>query len=186
MSSIVNSFITRNGNPQLGLNPTIRIWEVTGTPVQVVTDEQCVEVGDGFYTYNYAGYDADLLYVARVAAPTLPLNSRYYTTEMDNAVDVSQGVIADIVNGVWDEPTSSHTVTGSTGALITETNNNIIAAVSILHILLKYEANRTRIDKSAMTLTVYDDDGVTPLRVFDLKDSSGAGSITEVFERRPR
>ncbi len=63
---------------------------------------------------------------------------------------------------------------------------NVSSIISIINTLLKYEKNRTRVDKDSKTLTVYDDDGTTPLKVFDLKDFSGLSSYTEVAERSPR
>lgn len=51
--------------------------------------------------------------------------------------------------------------------------------------ILKYHANRTLIDETAFTLTVFEDDRVTPLIVFDLKDETGTASITSIFERIP-
>jgi hypothetical protein len=57
--------------------------------------------------------------------------------------------------------------------------------VSIVNVLLKYEKNRTRVDRNNFTLTVYDDDGSTPLKVFHLRDFNGNASYTEVAERLP-
>ncbi len=56
----------------------------------------------------------------------------------------------------------------------------------LLNILFKYENNRNKIDKIANTLTIYDDDDISVLKVFDLKDSTGVGSVTEVYERIPQ
>lgn len=50
----------------------------------------------------------------------------------------------------------------------------------------RYDTNRTKIDKAAFTLTVYADDGTTPITIYDLKDSAGVASVTEIFERVPR
>jgi len=57
---------------------------------------------------------------------------------------------------------------------------------SLVSLLLKYERNRTRVDKNAFTLTVYDDDGTTPLKVFNLRDFTNSPSYTEVAERMPQ
>lgn len=59
---------------------------------------------------------------------------------------------------------------------------NIMAVVTTIK---KYDTNRTKIDENTFTLTVYDDDGVTPLTVYDLKDKNGLASFTEIFERVP-
>ena len=99
---------------------------------------------------------------------------------------------ATIAGAVWDEAYAAHNIAGTFGYLAqqmaTDANNaHLVAmqAVSLMEVLLKYERNRTMIDKNAFTLTVYDDDGVTPIRVFNLKNSLGAPSVTEVTERVP-
>ena len=51
--------------------------------------------------------------------------------------------------------------------------------------LIKYQRNKSIIDPTLFTLTIYDDDGVTPLTVFDLKDSAGVASVLSVFQRIP-
>ena len=86
-----------------------------------------------------------------------------------------------MAGSIWSEPSIAHNTPGSMGYL----QNRIIAVESLISLLLKYEKNRTRVDKNAFTLTVYDDDGVTPLKIFDLKDFTGASSYTEVAERSP-
>ena len=58
-------------------------------------------------------------------------------------------------------------------------------ALSIVQLLLKHTENRTRIDPILKTLTVYDNDGIHELHVFQLKDETGANSIASVYERDP-
>ena len=58
--------------------------------------------------------------------------------------------------------------------------------LSLVETLLKYSKNRTRVDNVAKTLTIYDDDTLTPIKVFNLKDFTGAPSITEIAERMPQ
>lgn len=45
--------------------------------------------------------------------------------------------------------------------------------------------NRWKIDHVTKRLIVYDDDGTTPFKQFDLKDILGNASITNYFERTP-
>jgi hypothetical protein len=52
--------------------------------------------------------------------------------------------------------------------------------------LIKYQRNKSVIDPILHTLTIYDDDGITPLTVFDLKDENGVASCTSVFQRIPQ
>lgn len=55
-------------------------------------------------------------------------------------------------------------------------------ATSVVEVL-KHTKNRWKI--AANQLTVYDDDGITPLQVYNLKDASGAATMTEPYERDP-
>lgn len=48
-------------------------------------------------------------------------------------------------------------------------------------LIRKVETGRWKIDANQMTF--YDDDGSTPLLVFNLKDSTGAPTMADVFER---
>jgi len=58
--------------------------------------------------------------------------------------------------------------------------------LDVVNDILKHHHNRTFIDENAFTLTVYENDGVTPHRVYDLKDENGVASITSIFERIPQ
>lgn len=60
---------------------------------------------------------------------------------------------------------------------------NILACVELMK---KFDMNRTKIDENAFTLTVFDDDNITPLHVFDLTDRNSVSSIEEIFERLPK
>jgi len=55
---------------------------------------------------------------------------------------------------------------------------------TLCNYIKKLENNRLKIDATANTLTIYDDDG-TPLRVFNLKDSVGAPANENIYERVP-
>lgn len=129
---------------------------------------------------------------------------------------VTSGGIAPsaIADAVWDAQTNQHTDAGSFGKQANDTKLNVddtntdlataktvideiktdvdglvtsnTSILSLVEILLKYSKNRTRVDQTAKTLTVYDDDTLTPIKVFNLKDFSGAPSITEVAERMPQ
>jgi hypothetical protein len=105
-----------------------------------------------------------------------------------------------IADEVWDKLASAHIASGSFGELISlikatgdlnftqigVANAKLDAMNDLITTLMKYEMNRTKIDQTAKTLTVYDDDGTTPIRVFDLKNFVGANSITEIAERDPQ
>ena len=105
-----------------------------------------------------------------------------------------------IADAVWDKLAISGSGSGSFGEFVNmikasteatstdiyELKTMVETATAMVNTLLKYEKNRTRVDQAQKTLTVYEDDGVTPLKVFDLKDYTGASSITTIAERAPR
>jgi flagellin-like hook-associated protein FlgL len=64
-------------------------------------------------------------------------------------------------------------------------NTNIDVSEVLIREMTRYLSNRTRIDESAKTMTIFNDDGVTPWRVFSLRNFNGNGSVTEVAERVP-
>jgi len=57
--------------------------------------------------------------------------------------------------------------------------------LDMLAYLYKINRNRLKIDKTANTLTYYDDDQTTPLRVFDLFDNNGVPNWKNILERVP-
>jgi len=179
-SIVITSFFTKKGVPQFGLQPIIRIWEVSGTDHTLVigapdgtgdpgtgigTDGEMVEVKtagtpisqDGFYKFEFTdtmGYDPTKTYITRAdGGSTIPFGERYQSAEIDSADALTQADINNI--------------------------NTIVVEI------LKYHKNRTLIDENNFTLTIFDDDGTTPIRVFDLKDENGVASITSIFERLP-
>jgi hypothetical protein len=86
-----------------------------------------------------------------------------------------------VASAVWSDSMMNYVTPGTMGYA----QGKISAIESLITTLLKYETNRTRVDKNAFTLTVYDDNGTTPLKVFNLKDFTGASSYTEIAERDP-
>lgn len=190
---IINSFFTDVGVPRTGLSPTLRIWEVAvGSHTLVVTDDPMIEVGGGFYKYNFATYDPDKNYVVRSDGGAVLDDSERYEVAATEELKIEDSEITKIVNGVWDETATSHLSSGSTGEVLsqikadtTSLSVSVVTINSLINTMLKYERNRTRIDVAAKTLTVFDDDCVTPLTIFNLKDSSGNASVSEVCERKP-
>ena len=94
------------------------------------------------------------------------INSSFSTivdllTVLDAKIDVTQSEISDI-------------------------DVDLTQLLTILEELRKFNFNRSLIDPTQKTLTIFDDDGATPLVVFSLKDSLGNPSIEEVAERDPQ
>jgi hypothetical protein len=201
-----NDIQTYNGQPIYAgvLYPQIRIWEVIAGNVQdnfigafemIPVEDAPGPIEDGFYKYTFfdiGGYDPTKTYVFRTdGGPTLPPGERYQAGQMDPSQDV-----INIANQVWDEPMSQHLLANTTGFTLAQTEANTVAiannlflnpnsVLDLVQLILAYDTNRTKIDPVAKTLTVYENDCVTPLRVFQLLDTTGAPSITEVAERKP-
>lgn len=57
---------------------------------------------------------------------------------------------------------------------------------AVIDDLIKYQRNKSVIDPVFHTLTIYEDNGTTPLTIFDLQDENGVASCTSVFRRIPR
>ncbi len=144
---------------------------------------------DGFYSFTFTdamGYSASKSYVVRVdGGSSLPIYERYQTA---NIVSTS-GIVDSILN----EPVIDHTQIGSVGAILNQTHANtqqtvlnMVDVLDMIQLVLKYDTNRTKIDPANFTLTIYDNDCVTPLRTFKLLDSLGHPSVTDVCERSPQ
>lgn len=176
MTKVISSLFTSGGTPILGLSPTIRIWEVdSGGDSLVVTNAAMTEVGDGFYKYNFTTYDPTKEYLFRTdGGATLPASERYQKASNRHGGQET-----------WSVDIAGNNLSGSFGKAVNDININVNIAITVLDILLKYESNRTKVDPVANTLTIYDDDGVSILQVFDLFNDNGTPSSECVYERRP-
>ncbi len=210
---LITSFFTRGGNPATNIEtvtpgfPVVRIWEVVdGTPSGdtfigefVMSPVEDGANDDGFYKFEFTdtdGYDDTKSYVLRSdGGASLPANEKIQTARIEPAIALNVDANA-VADAVWDEPRADHLIPGSTGEALNQLKadtTDIIdklyldtdSVLEVVQLLLKLEAGRTRIDSTANTLTVFDEDCTTPLRVFQLLDSSGTPSVTEVCERKP-
>ena len=106
-------FFTDRGTPQTGLTPDVDVWETDGT--QVVTTAAMSEIGGGWYSYDFAGYDDTKDYVSRAdGGSSLPGLDRYKqgTTSLP-------ALVPDVADAVWDEPATSHQTLANMGAVYT-------------------------------------------------------------------
>lgn len=202
---VITSFFTNNGVPAINITggyPQIHIWNIIpGGGLDTYLGDfamvQVTNVGgdkDGFYKYTFATptFDPTKTYLFRSdGGPTLSAGERYQSIQLDPS-----GVITNVADEVWNAVSANYLVAGSTGAVIAQTEANTVAiannlflnpnsVLDLCQLLVQFETNRTKIDPLAKTLTVYQNDCVTPLRVFSLLDTTGTPSITEVAERKP-
>jgi hypothetical protein len=127
----IASFFTENGEPVTGLSPII--------------GSGMIEKGDGFYAYDFTGYNDTKDYTVRSDSVTLSGTDRYSY--------------------------------GSTGEY-NESLNEIKSTVDDIDIrtalIRKIQTNKLELaDGDTGNWILYDDDSVTPLLTFDVRDKNG-------------
>ena len=189
-NKIITARFTRCGCAATGLTPTINIWELNPTNpaiyTQVITNGVLTELFNGWYRYDFITYDYSKTYIFEIdGGAGLPCNERYQYGGNESYEE-------DISFQVWEETATDHLNLNTTGLLLnlikSDTSTIILNQATIIALIdyvRKVIANRNRIDQTAFTLTVYDDDETTPLLVFNLKDFAGAPSINPIAERDP-
>lgn len=190
-TKILTAHFTTGSVPQPGLTPIIDIFElVQGNPSsnpQVVNDGAMVEVGQGWYRYDFTSYDPRKSYVFTIdGGPSMADEERY-------KVGGNESYLEETVSEVWNEQATDHTQTGSTGLLLNQIRADVttlaindVTLADYLQLLLKYQRNRTKIDLNAAQLIIYDNDGTTPLTTFNLLDFNGMPNVQEVCEKVPQ
>ena len=149
---------------------------------------------DGFYKFEFTpamGYDPTKSYITRIdGGSSLLPSDRYQVGDFD---PTDEATVQNITDGIYDEPRNLHLIPGSMGEAINLNRadisairtNDLPVLLDLIDLVRKYQTNRTKIDPVANTLTVYDDDCVTVLRVFHLLDSAGNPDVSNVCERDP-
>jgi len=122
--------------------------------------------------------------------PTLPILSgtdgNFSTSIRFETSSLTQTVITDQMNTIESKIDIIDTTTTSNAGKLDLIQLDVTNILSVVDDIIKHHHNRTFIDGTAFTLTVYEDDGVTPHKVYDLKDDAGVASITSIFERIPQ
>lgn len=194
---IISSFFTSNGTPATGLTPSLLIWSITGSSQTLVTPSvSMLEVGNGFYQYQFSAYDSTQDYLFGVDGGSSLSNSERYQSGTVDLATIDNTTQESIASNVWNSIASNFTSSGTMGLMENQIAANVVAiaqnlyvnansVLDLVNVLLQYQAGRTKIDPTAKTLTIYESDCVTPLRVFHLLDTTGTPSITQVAERKP-
>ena len=118
--------------------------------------------GDYYYNFDTSGLSDDVYHIKAVCS----------NADCINPVQIGELKVGYYVDNV-DAPIST----------VDTVVDNIQTTVTYIK---KLDGNRWKVDASANTLTIYDDNGSTPLLVFDLKNSSGNATSTDIFERDPQ
>jgi hypothetical protein len=154
------SFFTENGIPKTGLSPTIRIRDTADNSL-VITDEPLTQVGDGFYSYDFTGYDDTLIYTIRVdGGSELDDADRYQASTNETAGLAEQ-----------------------TDLLLVKTETtNIKTEVDKIEFCKQMLGGYKRKVINNQEI-FYNDSGIEIAR-FNLFDNTGNPSMSSVFERR--
>lgn len=113
---------------------------------------------------------------------------QYKVDDLTNTVTINQITAVDVQTA----ETRAALTDAQAAELSTAAAQSVVAAVQAAiaatdaTLARKHLTNRDRIDPAARTLTRYDDDQTTPLTVFNLKDSAGAASTEEIYEKDPQ
>jgi hypothetical protein len=200
MRSVGGDFITADGTRRVGSSYflmngwRLRTWQ--GNHRLTIVGNVYTEESDAIYVPTEGNYSIVIEQTVSALTETVYLQG----SSTGGGTGGTGASAEEVANEVWNTPATDHLSTGTMGQFInlvkamTETTANSVAtmktqlntATQLIQTLMKYEKNRTKIDQQAKTMTVYDDDGVTVLKVFDLKDFAGNPSITEVAERVPK
>jgi len=133
----ITAFFTDRDIPATGLTPTIRVRRVSDGQL-MVTDESMDEIGDGWYRYDFVGYDAKINYVIRCdGGPTLSDADRYMGSGSNDA---------------WGQMFEGG-----------------ITSRETMELLRKIETNKAVVTPDDTHTTIYDDDGITPLKEFQIQ-----------------
>jgi hypothetical protein len=92
------SFFTENGEPSIGLSPIINIRDISDGSL-VITSGTMTEKGDGFYAYDFVGYNDTKDYAVRSDSVTLSGTDRYSygsTGEYNEALNEIKSTVDDI------------------------------------------------------------------------------------------
>ena len=147
---LFTTYFDATGFPISGLSPTIKITEV-GSGSVVVSGATMSEVGDGFYVYDFVGFDITKDYAILSDAVTLPDSIRYK--------DAATGEYGDIINN------------------INLVSDNVELRTALIRKIL---TNRLElVDGDTDNWTLYDDDSTTPLFKWDVTDKTDTDVIQE-------
>ena len=138
------AYFTRDGEPATELSPLVKVRDVE-TGAVVVNSASMVERGDGFYGYDFDGYNPQRDYAVICDSVTLSGVERY--------TYASSGEYNEVLDSI----------------------ESTVGIVDIRTVLLrKIQTNRLELfDGDTDNWVLYDDDTVTPLLTFSVSDKNG-------------
>lgn len=93
------SFFSEDGSPSLGLNPVVNIRDVSDGSL-VVSEGLMLEKGDGFYSYDFVGYDSAKDYAILCDSIVLSGTNERYAYASSGEYNTSLNAIQSTVDNV--------------------------------------------------------------------------------------
>ena len=109
------------------------------------------------------------------------LSRRIFSLNHDGTNNSSEDITLDVLN------TTARSVAISQGVDVASATHEILTQLdSDVTEIKKYHTNRRKVDATANTISVYDDDGTTTISVKDLTDENGNASTDNAVEETPQ
>lgn len=164
--------------------------DVTLTPVftyfkkisdfTAVTPPTIFEFQNGIYYFDYIP-TFEIICEIDAGAGVAVASDRYSTDIVSPNDAYLDEPISQVVNDVWNATTVSHVTAGTFGKLNADIKTYAQRASRVNEGHWKIFTTGPDVNR----LVLYDSDGTTVIQKWDLKDSTGAASTTEIFERVP-
>ena len=166
----VLAFFTNSGVPATGLSPTIRIIDIADSTA-VISDEAMIEIGDGFYKYDFVAYDWTKDYAVRCdGGAALAPTDRYSYGNNDSFAE-------DVADAVWDEQISQHQLVGSFGETMVAILTDLVTIDGKIDIIKGLTHENVYIDQ-----TVYDtDNNLIEARYRIYSDAASVGTNNNII-----
>ena len=172
-----------------GETVSITVYQLSTLSQETLTSSNCTEIGTtGIFTWNttnistYPSIYTEYLYIMT--------DSLGNTVEgkfvLGGIMDTIDGKVGNVDAKVANVQTTVDNIETNVNTLNTKIDNidlDVSSVLSIVTDIQKYSRNNMKIDVVNKQLIIYDDDGVTPLRVYNIKDRNGLASVDEIFER---
>ena len=117
---IITVHFTVSENPAIGLIPTIDIYELNLVDPSinplVIDNGVLTEIGVGWYRYDFQTYDQTKNYVYTIDGGSSLVGGERWK------IGGNESYVEDISSEVWNETSTDHHITGSTGGVLQQIN----------------------------------------------------------------
>lgn len=167
-------YFLRFRHSDTGFTPTFVYFKNASTLAAVGSPPAINELGTGTYYFDYSP-SFDIVYEVDGDASIVDVTIRYIADTISPRDTYLDEPTSQVVTDVWNDNTTY--AAGKKGKRVDDIQRIKVVSEGRWKIFTGGgDANR---------LVLYDTDGTTVLQKWDLKDSAGAASTTNVFERVP-